>query len=578
MVLHPALWDLNIQREVLRFLRKRGQDIRGGNLDRLTNAILEGPPRDLFRHNLTVEQWNKIRDKEILLRLHKILESGVTLPVLAQEVYGRIQQDWPWQPPGDRSEEFSFFISYGRGFDVDQKDTNAPKNFTDMSAEQFIQWSETQTSEPWKPDGGWFGFVKCNIKASVILLTGAAENNAWPIAPWDMTLGAYIWPGEGNAAIGMEQELAALLIRMPPENLAELDLQAARWVEATWKKLEQEQRRKLWEQIWNASLLNDDPPDDLDFDSTLNCAGGVLGKVLYNELTLFLPRVSAEESPGLPIRFRPYFEKIEAEHTSAKLARVRIVPMLVFLFRVDRDWTKRTFFHRMNPDDEASFDRYLWEAYFRFGRWSADLLKEFKPLMLRTLCNDGAISEDARVSGIAMFIHMAVPSDRWIALSEAKTVLWNADVVGLSAAAESVGDMLRGAGDKSSALWRETIQPWFEKVWPNRPRDRSRDLSTKLAEMSMDSGSAFPYVINSIKNCLTAEKWNAALFRLNESGLSSRYPREALILIDKIFDGDGNGDRSLLRKVLDAISEAEPDLQENRSFKRLGQWADANRD
>ncbi len=42
---HPTLWDDSIRRETLRFLRKRGHQLRQDQLEQLTEAILLGPPR-----------------------------------------------------------------------------------------------------------------------------------------------------------------------------------------------------------------------------------------------------------------------------------------------------------------------------------------------------------------------------------------------------------------------------------------------------------------------------------------------------------------------------------------------------
>ena len=47
----PALWDIHVRRETLRFLRKRGQDIPAQHLDRLIEAILQGPPRHQIRNS-----------------------------------------------------------------------------------------------------------------------------------------------------------------------------------------------------------------------------------------------------------------------------------------------------------------------------------------------------------------------------------------------------------------------------------------------------------------------------------------------------------------------------------------------
>ena len=572
----PALWEIHTKRETLRFLRKRGQDIRGERLDSLTEAILKGPPRH-DREDLTDDEWIRHRDREIRLRLYKLTEAGTTLPPSAQQVYDCIQRGEQWQPPGDHSEEFIFFSSYRRGGYVSQNDTGALENFADMSIEQFIQWSGTQTDEPWER-GGWDQFAENDIEASVKLLKGAADNKIWPTPPWRKVLGALGQKGKEDVADTIKHEVAALLGNMPPEERAKLDFEAARWLEGIWQKLGKKQRRELWGRIWSASLLNEAPQGGLNYDTPLNHAGGILGYILYEEMAGCIPNVSAGENPGFPSWLRLDFEKIAAEdHSSAQLARVRIAPMLAFLYRIDPDWTGRAFFRRMDPDDEAVFDPHLWEGYIRFGRWSVDLLKAFKRLLLQTLKVSELISAEVRHRGVGLFIHMAVPPDRGIDMDEAKSVLFKVGTDGLSAAAEALGDILRGAGDKSFALWRDTVGPWFEVVWPTRTQDRSKNLSTQLARMAMHSGGAFPDVVNAIKDILTPEEWNAALYELNQAtDLVSRYPDAALILADKIFGDDDHGDRDLLREVLEAISAAKSELKRTEPFKRLARWSDAS--
>ena len=230
------------------------------------------------------------------------------------------------------------------------------------------------SGKPWECGGGWNRFVENDIEASVKLLKGAADNEIWPIAPWYTLLSLFGRTGEENAVSGMEHEVAVLLVNMPSKELAELDLQLARWLEGTWQKLGKKQRRELWGRIWSA-LLNKAPQGDLDYDMTLNYAGGILGSILYKEMVGCIPNVSAGENPGIPSWLRPDFEKIATEDPSAKLARVRIAPMLVTLYRIDPDWTNRAFFSRMNPDDKAAFDPHLWEGYFWSARWPTDLLR-----------------------------------------------------------------------------------------------------------------------------------------------------------------------------------------------------------
>ena len=266
----PALWDYHTRCETLRFLRKRGQDIRGERLDRLTEAILKGPPRHLYRDDLTDDEWSNLSDAEVHLRLSNLTESGAALSASVREVYERIQSGAQLQPTGDHSEEFDF-----SGFgSVGPSTGRVIENFADMPIERFIQWAGTQTGPPWECGGGWHRFVENDIEASVKLLKDAADKGIWPIAPWYRVLDSFRPEEEENA---VAQEVVTLLVDMPTIELAKLDIQAARWLESTWQWMEKNWRRKLWRQIWNASLLNEAPEGDLDFEAALNHAGGILG-------------------------------------------------------------------------------------------------------------------------------------------------------------------------------------------------------------------------------------------------------------------------------------------------------------
>ena len=548
---HPALWDVHVEREMLRFLRKRGRDVPEQRLTFLIEAILEGPPRQWFREDLRDDKWHTLRDELIFTRLHELVESGASLPDSAQETYNRIHRDVSPQPHGGHP------------------DTPGPiEDFANMSIEHFIRWSETQNGRPWECGGGWYGFVQEKPEVAMRLLKDASQHGTWPIPPWYEILRQ-----KENLTNVLAREIINILINMPLETLNELALQTARWLQQEWSRLAKASKQELWRRIWDASDMGDAPQGDLDFDMTLNHAGGILGNIIYTELSECIPEVSAGQSPGFPRRLRPDFEKIAKEDSPyAKLARVRIVPMLFVLYRIDPDWTERTFFDRMDLDDEATFDPYLWEGYLSHARCSTDLLAAFKPLLFKILRHLNRIPKRVRHQGAALFIHLAIPPDRGISTNEAKGVLWNIGIDGLTAAAVALRGLLQGADDKASALWRDTVGPWFEEVWPKRSRDKSKGLSEKLAWMAIAAEDAFPYVVNAIKETMTQEEYAAALYRLKmkeeETDLVSRYPEAALTLVDKLV-GDDSSYTALLCELLNTISTADPELKETDSFRRL---------
>ena len=566
---HPTLWDSHCMREALRFLRKRGKDIPRREFSRLIKVILAGPPRERYREDLTDEEWAKLRDRQIRLRLHKLQESGAKLPKPAKRVYDRIQREFPWQPRGDRSEEFPFFLASGW---VDRDDPGTMEDFAAMSVKEFIQWAETQTGRPWECGGGWHVFVEKEPKSARQLLRGAAEHGAWPVPPWYMVLSSN--EQAAKAPKKPNREIAHTLVNMPLNVLAELDLQAARWLENVRKALPKGLRQNLWRRIWDASLTGEAPEGDLDFDLTLNHAGGVLGIVLYNEMAEYIPQVPVGEHRGLPRKLRIDFEKIaEGGSPSAKLARVQMASMLYVLHRIDPEWTARALLSRMDLDDSNTFDPHLWEGYLWHARWSNDLLVAIKGLLFKVLGKLDRIPERIRNHGPQLFIQMAIPPDRGIDMDEARGVLHNMGAEYLADVAWALRDMLQAASDKSPALWLEAIGPWFDKAWPKRPQDRSPRLSEQLAWMAIDSGDAFPDVVGTIVAYMTQEEWASALFHLKkkeeETHLVSRFPEAALTLADKLAGDRRHLNDDIMKTLLDAISRAEPKLQERAAFKRL---------
>ena len=293
---NPALWDAHIKRETFRFLRKRGKDIPKKGLSRLIKAILEGPPRERYSEDLTDDEWIERHDHAIRQRLHKLVESGTPLPKRAQEAYDRIQRTLPWQPRGDRSEEFPFFMSSGF---VDRDEPGTLEDFGNMSIESFVQWGNSHTGAPWECGGGWNLFFENEGRAALKLLRDAAMRGAWPIQPWYTALSRF--EKAGNVPKTVEQEIANTLAEMPLEVLAKLAMQAAQWLESTRPKLTRTRRQYLWRRIWDASLLGEIPKDNLDFNMTLNHAGGILGSVLYDEMAEYIPQVPPRRrKPGSP--------------------------------------------------------------------------------------------------------------------------------------------------------------------------------------------------------------------------------------------------------------------------------------
>lgn len=359
-------------------------------------------------------------------------------------------------------------------------------------------------------------------------------------------------------------------------------MEAARWLELVRKSLPKTLRRKLRRQMWEASQHQEqDLERTLDVNAALNHPGGILGGVLYSEMAEEIPKVAPGDNPGFPTHLRKdFYELVENESPSAKLARVQIAPMLWVLYRVDPVWTERTFFKRMNMNDEDSFDPFLWEAYFWRATLSDDLLSAFHDIYFNVLRNLDALEDKIENhvldNAVQAFIHMAIPPDRHISTKEAKETLLKMSPAYLADAAWALKNILQGAGNKSPKLWNETIGPWFEDAWPRRAFHGEKHLSNRLAWMAIDSGDAFPLIIEAIKDRIGPEEHADALYHLMSTekekgagtGPISRHPEAALILVDKLVQEEPPlGDT--LSHVLKVIEENDAELAQTDTLTKL---------
>jgi hypothetical protein len=129
---HWWLWSVETQREAIRLLMVLGNKLTEIDRQRLLDAILQGPPREMFREDLEFDQYQRISDREIWLRLAKLRAAGIVLVEETRETLERLSLAYPdWQLAEDQSDEFPFWM--GDGFSL-QKFTASPRRRRDLEA------------------------------------------------------------------------------------------------------------------------------------------------------------------------------------------------------------------------------------------------------------------------------------------------------------------------------------------------------------------------------------------------------------------------------------------------------------
>lgn len=110
------LWSINVYREKFRLLDAIWPALSDEDADRLTSAILTGPPRAMFREDISDERFAALSEREVWLHLAKLRAMGRDLPWRAAELLEHLSTIHPeWRlAEGDRN-EFTMWMQGGVG-------------------------------------------------------------------------------------------------------------------------------------------------------------------------------------------------------------------------------------------------------------------------------------------------------------------------------------------------------------------------------------------------------------------------------------------------------------------------------
>ncbi len=573
---HSTLWDPCTRRETLRFLRRRGADIPEEGLGVLLRETLRGPPREPYFGGLTDDQWNRLCGNEIRLRLQKLQEAGVSLPEEASETYETLPADGVTRPRrgGSYPEEFNTFISFGWGGVPGFEDTASMGELREWPVAEFVQWAEKHGKEPWIRRTAWENLVKQDQMAAARRLSEAGDQSCWPSTLWSELL--HITRESRNGGDDTVREVGKALRRMPSEALANVSVEAARWLRGNRTTLEASGRLRVWHSIWAASLSADDAraAAAANFGCALNHAGGILGEVLYAELADDISGGQLHRGRGLPTKLRQEFALVgEGDSLSARLARISLAVRLVELYRLDPAWTDRALLSRMGDQSKSSANEIgLWEGYFAGGQCSEGLLVAFKARLLGVLCDLERLPTSARARAVHHFIHLAIWHDRDISRDDAKAVAWAWDQTSLAEAAWAISEVLASAGNRADVLWSELVGSWFHTIWPGRENDKTPAVSEALCRIALAVDVTFPDVVEAIGCFLVPNLRDDTLDLIARRTLARRHPRSTATLLDRIIgDSDDEDSRETARRILEDAIEVEPSLRDRPEFGPLRQ-------
>lgn len=560
---HWWLWSVETQREAMRLLVALASRLDDVMLRELEQAVLAGPPRDMFKDDIEPERWIRIVDREIWLRLAKMAEASATLSADGKQRLQTLLAKYPkWKLAEDQRDEFPYWMESGWVGDRDPW-----RDFVSIprSRRGLLNYLIENPELPDSKRDDWRERCKDSFQATAYALCHLSKQNIWPIGRWRDALQAW---SEENLQSRSWRYMAEVLVDAPDEMLQTLSHSVSWWIKAIAKTFEGHEQTffKLIRRI-----LALDYQDGVDTDDPVTRAINHPVGHVTEALLRWWYRRPLEDGQGLPEEIKPTFiDLCDLRIDKFRHGRVLLAAHVVTLFRVDGDWAARHLLPLFDWQHSEAEARAAWKGFLWSPRLYRPLMEVLKPDFLNTASHYKALSEhDSQYASLLTFAALD-PSDTF-STSELRDAMRALPSDGLYHAAQALVRALEGAGEQCGDYWKHRIQPFWKRIWPKYRNLVTPRIAEALARLVIAAREEFPAALAEVMDWLQPIVHPDHIVNLlDESDLCSRYPVEALRFLDSIISDQQWVPRKL-GQCLDKIGQAESKLVHDVRYMRLNE-------
>jgi len=567
------LWSSDTGREVFRLFVLQGRHLAGATQDRLEAAILAGPPREMYRDDLEEERWQDLVEHSVWLHLAKLNTSGLVLGVSAAARLADISIAHPqWQLAANERDEFSHWMS-GTG-DPDYEDSR-DVDIAPRKRQELGQWLAKPMPER-RPlyEDTWRDVCRTRFFHSLSALCDLAQEGVWPAGRWREAL--QTWAEEGMV-LRSWRYAAPLVQTMPNAVLQEIDHAVTWWMEAASKSISRHEdillnlcRRVLalpLETGSGSSIIRNGVETYDPVGSAINHPIGHATQALIN---LWFKQ-SPNDNDLLPADLKPIFTALcDVQVDRFRHGRVLLGSRLIAFFRVDRPWTEQhllPLFGWSNPVEAKA----VWEGFLWSPRLYQPLLTAFKSQFLES-ANHYADLGEHRQQFATFLTYAALSPTEGYTVEEFRSAIGALPQEGLEESAQALFQALAGAADQSEDYWKNRAQPFWQQIWPKSRDKATPRIAESLTRMMIASRGEFPATLAAVQDWLQPiEHPHYVVHLLYESGLCSRFPADALGLLDAVIANQQWAPQEL-GQCLDKIVQAAPSLAQEANYYRLREY------
>lgn len=558
------LWSLDTKRETLRLLVLQGARMSNEARQQLESAILEGPPREMYRDDIDPEDWQKLVERSIWLHLAKLSSGGCVLGSDAAQMLDNLSLlNSKWELAENERDEFSHWMS-GSG-DPDYEDKIQIERAPRVRRE-LVVWLKKEITGGDFYESDWRDVCRDKFATAVCALYEISRENIWPVEHWRTALQAW---SEEKIIQRSWRYVAPFITFMPEEECTALAHGITWWIREASKKLNCHEKIFFCLcRIYLGIQYNNDVSDDDPVTQAINHPVGHITEALINVWFLHKPN----DNDGLPNETKQLFTLLcEGQKDAYRYGRVILASRLISLFRVDRTWTEQYLLPELNWQKDTQEARATWEGFLWSPRLYRPLLQAFKNDFLETANHYNELGDHREQYATILTYAALDPSDTFTT-EELSVAINSLPLEGLQESAEALLRAIEGAGDQREQYWQNRILPFWQSLWPQSVDLISKPMARILAHLVIVSGDEFPNALATMLPWLQAIEYpNYIVHLLCESQLCSNFPEDALKLLDVIIDDQSWLPREL-NDCLSAIEAIWAECQNDSRFQRLREF------
>ncbi len=566
---HKWLWSIVTTREAIRLLVALSPKLDAQGIAELEQAILQGPPHEMYMDELDPQECAYTLDQKIWLRLAKAHAAGAPLGHDASTKLADMTLQYPnWKLAEDERDEFVFCIREG-----DELHNFIP---TPLLQSDLMTWlKQDSSSDHWYEDDRrqrWRQRCRDDFSTASGALSALTQEDEWPIDRWREAL--QVWAED--KLIEQSWCIAEVISKASDDVIQELSHSLGWWLQAQAKIFKDDEKLffTLIRRILRLESQNGVHEDDDLVHRAINHPVGLVTEALLR----WWYRQEPKDAEGLIDEIKPRFTELcDTLVENFRYGRVLLAAHVIALFQVDEKWAKEYLLPLFDWESSTVEARAVWEGFLWSPRPYQPFQSAIKQPLLETATHYEELGKHAEQYAIYLTFVALDPGDTFTntELAESTSKL---PAEGLQNAVLAVTRALVGAGEQRGEYWSNCVLPYFKSVWP---KDNKLMMMPKISELlggvCVAAREAFPEALKELQNWLQpVEHPFYLIHRLNEAKLCDQFASDALVFLDSIIDSNEPLLPRELKQCLDDIKNADQALANDTRFVRLSNIIERN--